>query len=111
MNIQVGWRDVWIIVVALLIFGGARFLLIPYLKLRQRREASLRHMPQPQEIWIQEGFWIYIDLISPNGVDWFGVDEETRGVTKCHDSWEDWKRRIVINDCYYSGQRRPLGDA
>ena len=54
---------------------------------------------------------IYIDLISPNGVDWFGVDEETRGVTKCHDSWEDWKRRIVINDCYYSGQRRPLGDA
>lgn len=110
MTVVVSWVDATVIVLALLTAAGVRFLLVPYLKLRARREMSLRHMPQPQEMWIQEGFLLYIDLVSPNGVDWFAVDEETRGVTKCHDSWEEWKRRIVINDCYFSGQRQPLGD-
>jgi hypothetical protein len=109
--ITIGWSTIFGLAALGFLALIVRYLLIPYLKIRARREASLRHMPQAQEIWLQEGALLYIDFVSTNGVDWFAVDEETRAVTKCHDSWEEWKMRIKVNDCYYSGQQQPLGDA
>lgn len=86
------------------------FVFVPYIKLQMRRRDAWTHIPQPEEIWVQNKGILYIDATDAMGIDIIALDPESgRGVHKWKDTWEEWQKRLKAHTVFYTGQRRPLG--
>ena len=95
-----------LIVIALIVF----LVVVPYFKLQALRRKSWEHVPQPQEIWMQDDALIYINDVNPTGVLIVSMDSRGRATT-WKDTWEDWHKRLRSRTLWYTGQKRPLGNA
>jgi len=84
------------------------FIFIPYAQLQARRRLSRMHIPQVQEIWVQDDTILWIAAVTPVGVEIISPDPVTKKATRWRDSWEDWYRRLDVNTVFYTGERRPI---
>lgn len=108
----ISWRAIVGIFVALLILWLlTQFVIVPYIQVEIKRRASRDHIPQPEELWVQDGELLYIDAINPSGVELMTFNPKTKRFDKWKDSWAEWQIRLKVRSVYYTGQRRPLGDA
>lgn len=89
---------------------AAVFVIVPYIKLQMRRKASRLHMPQPEEIWMQDDALLYVDSVNPSGIELMSFDPDTKQFHKWKDSWGEWNERLRVRTLWYTGQRRSLGN-
>lgn len=99
-------QDVFLSVGILCAWLLIQFLLVPYIRLQIRRRASREHTPQPEEIWVQDDGILYIDAVSPSGVELLTYDGRT--ILKWQDTWDQWHDRLKKRTVWFTGQRRPL---
>lgn len=100
---------VLIIGILLLLLLMTMYFIIPYIKLQLRRRESRLHMPQPEELWMQDGALLYIDNVNTTGVELMSFDHDTKQFHKWKDTWEEWNRRLKVRTVWYTGQRQSLG--
>jgi hypothetical protein len=86
----------------------AQFLVVPFIKLQLRRRESRTHVPQPEEVWMQNDSMLYIDAVSASGVELMSYDPINKTFYRWKDSWPEWQQRLKLHTLWYTGQRRPL---
>jgi hypothetical protein len=103
------WQLIAIVVTAAVLYAAIRYVLVPYFVLQAKRKASRTHMPQPEEIWMQDDQLLYIDSVNTTGVELMCLDAEKQQLHRWKDSWPEWQRRLEVRVLWYTGTRRPLG--
>lgn len=91
-----------------------QFVVLPYLRMEQRRRQSRLHRPQAEEIWVQDDQLLYIDAVHPAlGVEIMTLDDsgDTRKMNRWRDTWPEWDARLQKRVVWFTGERRPLGPA
>jgi hypothetical protein len=100
------------IALGVLILVLTQLVVIPYIRLQAKRRESFEHVPQPEEIWVQDDGILYIDGVNQSGVELMTISitkDGTRNFQRWKDSWEDWHARIHSRTVFFTGQKRPLG--
>lgn len=85
-----------------------QFLILPYIKLQMRRRESREHIPQAEEIWVQDEGMLYIDAVSASGVELMTFDPINKTLHRWKDSWPEWQQRLKVRTVFYTGRREPL---
>jgi hypothetical protein len=85
-----------------------QYVAVPYVRLQRRRRDSRRHIPEPQEIWVQDDGVIYVDAVTTMGVELMAFNDQSRTYYRWRDSWDDWNKRLRVKTCYFTGERTPL---
>lgn len=101
------------VIVALSIMTLTQFVIVPYVRLQIKRRASFEHIPQPEEIWVQDDGILYIDGVNQSGVELMTIilnNDGTKRLERWKDSWDDWQARLHARTVFFTGQKRPLGD-
>ena len=93
----------------LLVIDSIYFVVLPYARLERRRRASRKHTPQAEEIWVQDGDLLYIDAVSPTGVEIMHWDADNRTMNRWKDTWEEWRERLDRRTVWFTGMKKPLG--
>jgi hypothetical protein len=101
-------HDCLLLLAFLVIVSIIQLLVVPYIKLERKRNASKMHIPQPQEIWVQDDDLLYIESVDAAGIDLMAVNGKTKAVSKWKDSWTDWGQRLENKVLYFTGQQRQL---
>lgn len=99
--------------IAAIIFGSAWLIVIPYIRLQMKRKESRAHMPQAEEIWVQDDGILYIDEVNQSGVNIMTITvakDGTQNFQRWKDSWEEWHARLHTRTVFFTGQKRPLGN-
>lgn len=86
-----------------------QFVIAPYIRLEIRRSQARKRTPQPEDIYIQDGDLLYVDAVTPMGVELMTFDPRTKQFNRWRDSWSEWARRLELRCVWYTGHRRPLG--
>ena len=86
-----------------------RYVIGPYIQLEVRRYRSRKIRPQPEQIWVQDGDLIYIDAVTPTGVEVIHMAPNSKTVNKWKDTWPEWETRVRNRSIWYTGRRQPLG--
>jgi len=89
-------------------FLAALLILLPWVRLRERRRASREHPPQAGEMWMEDGSPLYISAVSSFGVESLMRDAATQEFIKRVDGWADWATRLSEHVVYFTGERRPF---
>lgn len=95
--------------VLVVLWAILQFLVLPYVRLQQKRAAARKHKPQPEEIWVQDDGIIYIHKVDASGVEWLTFAPETKEFTAWKDTWGQWAERLELRTVWFTGQRQPLG--
>ena len=90
-------------------FSLMRYVILPYFVLQRRRAASASHVPQPEEIWVQDDSIFYVDTVSPTGVELMSLDPQSKQFMRWKDSWPEWQQRLKSRTVFFTGNKRPLG--
>lgn len=101
-------------VIGLVLLSITLLVVIPYIKLQFRRREARGHTPQPEEIWVQDDGILYVDGVNQHGVELMTITvakDGTRNFQRWRDSWPEWHERLRVRVVFFSGKRRPLGDA
>jgi len=78
------------------VIAGCQFVLVPWLRLAARRRESRAHMPQPEELWVQDDGLLYISAVSAEGVELLTLDAQTKRLHQWMDTWPEWQRRCKL---------------
>ena len=109
----IAWLASLAIVVLLVLL--ITYVVVPYVRLQRMRAASRLHSPQPEEIWVLDEGIMYINAVTPTGVEiLYTCTHPATGkpeISQWKDTWEDWQKRLQLRTVYFTGQRRPLGNA
>lgn len=99
------------IVIGIVLLALGQFLVLPWYRIELRRKSSRTHAPQPEELWMQDEQLLYITAIGPTGVEIMQYDPVTKQMNKWKDTWPDWQARLHTRVLWFTGERRPLGNA
>jgi hypothetical protein len=84
------------------------YVLVPYRRLRKARANSREHLPQANEIWIQDDQLLYIEHSDVTGVECLAFDPDTKTPYRWKDTWTAWNERLDKRVVYFTGQRQSL---
>lgn len=89
----------------------ALLVALPYITLEYKRRKSRAIRPQPEQIWMQDEDLLYIDSVDGTGVEIIHWERGGSTINRWKDTWPEWEVRLRARVLWYTGVRRPLGDA
>lgn len=95
--------------ILVVIWLTTQYVVVPYIRLETRRNIARKRTPQPEDIYIQDGDLLYVDAVTPMGVELMTFNPRTKQFNRWRDSWAEWAKRCELRVVWYTGQRRPLG--